>query len=113
MITNDNGGIIDDTIITNLPNYINVVFNAGCKHKDLEHIRKLADEKWKNKDITINYIEDRSLVALQGPKANKALQTLVPSNLSNLNFMEAVLLNIPHINEQVLVSRCGYTGKLE
>jgi len=109
LLTTETGGIIDDTIITNLPDYLNVVFNAGCKLKDIAHIKKVQEEKFANKDIRIEYI-DRSLIALQGPKAAKALQSLVAANLSNLSFMEAIEMEIPHINEKALVSRCGYTG---
>jgi aminomethyltransferase len=61
--------------------------------------------------VKIEYVEDRSLVALQGPKAAATLQSLVAGNLSNLNFMEASLMAVPNIDETVLVSRCGYTGE--
>jgi len=89
-----------------------VVVNAGCKDKDLKHIyAKLEERKSIDKDVRIEYIEDRSLIALQGPKANKILQSFVGGNLSNLSFMEASLMSIPNIDETVLVSRCGYTGE--
>lgn len=61
--------------------------------------------------MQIEYVQDRSLIALQGPKAVKVLQNLVGGNLSNLNFMEASFMSIPNIDEKVLVSRCGYTGE--
>jgi aminomethyltransferase len=72
---------------------------------------KELDDKWKGKDVKIEYIQNRSLVALQGPKAATVLQRLVGANLSNLNFMEATFIPIPSIDETVLVSRCGYTGE--
>lgn len=85
--------------------------NAGCKDSDLANLRRVKDEKFKDKDVTIDYIEDRSLIALQGPKASSTLQNLVAGNLSNLNFMEAAFMAVPNIDENVLVSRCGYTGE--
>ena len=72
---------------------------------------KHKEEKWGGKDITIEYIQDRSLIALQGPKSALVLQKLVGANLSNLNFMEASLIPIPGIDETCLISRCGYTGE--
>ncbi len=72
---------------------------------------KAKEENFKNKDVTIEYIEDRSLVALQGPKAASTLQNIVAGNLSNLSFMEAAFMAVPNIDENVLVSRCGYTGE--
>jgi aminomethyltransferase len=95
------------TIINNR----NVVVNAGCKENDLQNLYNAKEEHWKNKDVHIEYIEDRSLIALQGPKAAGVLQHLVAGNLSNLNFMEASFMAIPNIEETVLVSRCGYTGE--
>jgi aminomethyltransferase len=74
-------------------------------------MRKAKEEFFKNKDVTIEYIEDRSLIALQGPKAASTLQNLVAGNLSNLSFMEAAFMAVPNIEESVLVSRCGYTGE--
>jgi aminomethyltransferase len=66
---------------------------------------------WQGKDIRIEYIEDRSLIALQGPKAAITLQSLVSGKLDSMNFMTAAWLKVPKIEETVLVSRCGYTGK--
>ena len=71
----------------------------------------MKEEQFKDKDVTIEYIEDRSLIALQGPKAVNTLQSLVAGNLSNLSFMEAAFMAVPNIDESVLVSRCGYTGE--
>lgn len=72
---NEKGGINDDCIITKVEdNSFFMVINAGCKDKDLEYMRyhkSLGD--WKNKDVSIIYNEDNSLVAVQGPKAQKAL----------------------------------------
>jgi aminomethyltransferase len=111
LFTNDNGGIEDDTIITNLNDHLNVVINAGCKDKDLQNMRNHLENNFKNKDVRIEYLEDKSLIALQGPKSSNVLQQYVAGNLSNLSFMEASNMAMPSINETVLVSRCGYTGE--
>ncbi len=77
----------------------------------MANLREVKEREFKDKDVTIEYIEDRSLIALQGPKAAHTLQNLVAGNLSNLNFMEAAFMAVPCIDENVLVSRCGYTGE--
>ena len=75
-------------------------------------IRNAKEENFKNKDVTIEYIEDMSLIAFQGPKAASTLQNLVAGNLSNLNFMEASFMAIPNIDETVLVRRLRETAYL-
>jgi aminomethyltransferase len=40
LFTNEKGGIIDDTIITNCGDHLYVVVNAGCFDKDMAHIRQ-------------------------------------------------------------------------
>lgn len=68
---NEKGGINDDCIITKVENdSFFVVINAGCKDNDLEYMRNILNSgDWKNKDISIQYNEDNSLIAVQGPKA--------------------------------------------
>lgn len=68
---NENGGIKDDCIITkDKDDSFFVVINAGCKDKDLEYFNYHRNlHSWKNKDITIVYNEDNSLISVQGPQA--------------------------------------------
>lgn len=35
LIMNESGGIVDDTVISNAGNYIYMVVNGACKHKDM------------------------------------------------------------------------------
>ena len=35
VFTNDNGGIVDDLIVTSAKDHLYVVSNAGCRHKDM------------------------------------------------------------------------------
>ena len=67
LIMLESGGIKDDCIITKVADDdFYVVLNAGCKETDLEHwdAHKPADM-----DVGINYSEENSLVAIQGPKS--------------------------------------------
>lgn len=106
MLTNDNGGIIDDCIITRYEDHSFVVINAGCKDKDIAHFKeKLAEFKG---DVQMEVL-DKSLVALQGPMAQEVLSAYV-DGLNKLPFMSGMLdQNVKGIPVQV--TRCGYTGE--
>jgi len=115
VLTNEKGGVIDDCMITPDEKGINIVLNAGCKDKDMAHIRKHIEqfnaEHPSSDPVRLDYFEDRSLVALQGPKAAATLQSLLPADfdLTKFAFMSSrptVIKGIP-----VVVTRCGYTGE--
>lgn len=108
---NEKGGIIDDAIVTNMPNYLSIVFNAGRKLVDLANLQSFLDGEFKGKDVKIEHMTDRSLVAFQGPKAATVLQRYLTGNLSNLSFMEQAFMEMPQIGEKIGVMRCGYTGE--
>ncbi|XP_064117077.1 aminomethyltransferase, mitochondrial-like isoform X3 [Macrobrachium nipponense] len=111
LFTNDQGGIIDDLICSKTDlGYLYVVSNAGCKEKDLAHMKQqLASFKAAGGDVELEIIEDHGLVAVQGPEAAKILQPLVEGDINQLYFMqtrELVVAGIP-----CRVTRCGYTGE--
>lgn len=68
LLTNEDGGIIDDCIITNKPDHIFIVVNGACKRGDIEHMTKHLHKynQENNTDITLEEVSDRSLLALQG-----------------------------------------------
>jgi aminomethyltransferase len=86
---NEKGGINDDCIITKVENdHYFMVINAGCKDNDLKYMNEhKTSSEWRNKDVNILYNEDNSLIAIQGPKAQKLLDQVVDSNLSDMDFM--------------------------
>ncbi|KAJ3416520.1 hypothetical protein HDV05_001257 [Chytridiales sp. JEL 0842] len=110
LFTNENGGIIDDTVINKQSaDAYYVVSNAGCAEKDLAHIRKhLADFKSKGGDADVTVL-DLSLVALQGPKAVEVVSKITGSDLNDFKFMTGRCMNLDGI--PVYISRCGYTGE--
>jgi len=68
LFTNEQGGIEDDLMVTNFGDCLYLVVNAACKHQDIERLKQhLAPS------VTLEVLEDRALLALQGPKAAAVL----------------------------------------
>lgn len=101
--TNEQGGILDDLMVANLGDHLFVVVNAACKAQDIAHIQAHLPA-----DVTLEVIEDRALLALQGPKAADVLARLQPA-VSTMSFMDIQQLSIDGID--CIVSRSGYTGE--
>lgn len=101
--TDDNGCILDDLMLANRGDHLFVVVNAGCKQADIAYMQKHLSDR-----VDVTYLEDRALLALQGPKAEKVLTELW-AGLYAMKFMdvrEVALHDIPAI-----VSRSGYSGE--
>ena len=101
-LTTDNGGILDDLMFSNRGDHIFVVLNAACKDSDIVHLRTLLEP-----DISIEVIEIRALIALQGP-ASEAVLSEFNSQIKAMNFMDVETLSIA--GAECWVSRSGYTG---
>lgn len=68
VITNEKGGIIDDTVITKVAeDHLYVVLNAGCREKDLAHINKHLEEFNSSGagGVQAHIYDERGLIALQ------------------------------------------------
>ena len=80
----ENGGILDDLMLARWPESIYMVVNGAVKYDDIAHLRmELPDE------ITLNQLDERVLLALQGPKAFEVLKrhTTGRWDLDALTFM--------------------------
>lgn len=115
VLLNDEGGIIDDSIMTALPNgewY--VVTNAGRAAEDEAHI-KAELEKWNkehaDKQVQWKTLDGYGLVALQGPKAAEALQSLTDFDLSTLKFGRSAYAPVGKDKVRCHIARGGYTGE--
>ena len=102
VLTNDDGGSIDDLMITRLEDQLFVVANAAFKARDLMHIKARLGSA-----ATVEIQEDRALIALQGPAASRCLGKW-DKDISRLAFMQAGHFRLAGID--CLISRCGYTG---
>ncbi|MGF1692223.1 glycine cleavage system aminomethyltransferase GcvT [Photobacterium kagoshimensis] len=101
--TNEQGGILDDLMVTNFGDHLFVVVNAACKEQDIAHIQAHLPA-----DVELEIIEDRALLALQGPKAANVLARLNPA-VSDMVFMDATKIDL--LGVECYVSRSGYTGE--
>ncbi|GMS80938.1 hypothetical protein PENTCL1PPCAC_3113, partial [Pristionchus entomophagus] len=112
VFTNEKGGIEDDLIVSKTDkDFLYLVTNAGCIDKDLPYLQSNA-AAWraKGKDVTIETLDGRGLVAVQGPGAAAVLQEGMDIDLSQLYFMNTVVGTVFGI-ENCRVTRCGYTGE--
>lgn len=106
-IPNETGGIVDDLIVYRIKDELYLlVVNASNIQKDWDHISKY------NKTIGAklrNISEDYSLLAIQGPKAIEAMQSLASTDLSEIKFYNFVVSDFAGI-DHVIISATGYTG---
>ena len=103
LLTNDQGGIMDDLMVTNVGGYLFLVVNAACKQQDIQHLQQHIGE-----DCEIEVLEDYALLALQGPQAAAVMARLAPDS-QQMVFMTAAHLEIDGIS--CFVTRSGYTGE--
>ena len=110
-ITNANGGLIDDCIITNAGDHLFLVINAGHEDKDIPHMQAVLDAF--EGSAALEPQVGNGILALQGPKAVQVLSTLVEQNvgddLPNFKFMTGRQLQVSGID--CFVTRSGYTGE--
>ncbi|WP_299434933.1 glycine cleavage system aminomethyltransferase GcvT [uncultured Maribacter sp.] len=106
-LPNETGGIVDDLIVYQIKEeqYLLVV-NASNIDKDWDHITKYNKEF--NADMR-NISEGYSLLAIQGPKAVEAMQSLTSIDLSEIKFYNFKVADFAGI-EHVIISATGYTG---
>ncbi|MFK7782599.1 glycine cleavage system aminomethyltransferase GcvT [Psychroserpens sp.] len=105
-LPNDDGGIVDDLIIYKVKEetYLLVV-NASNIEKDWNWIASKNDVGAEMKDLS----EDYSLLAIQGPKAVEAMQSLSSHDLSEIKFYNFIVGDFAGI-DHVIISATGYTG---
>lgn len=106
MLLDENGGILDDLMVTRWNSGFYLVVNGATKWDDMAHLREnLPDE------VTMTHLEDSALLALQGPKAFAALERVATGEypLSALTFMKGGQFKIA--GADAWISRSGYTGE--
>jgi aminomethyltransferase len=97
------GGVLDDLIATKLEDSrFFLVLNASNKHADLAYLRLALPE------LNFELLDDRALLALQGPEARAVLSRL-GTGTESLGFMSALECSVNDI--PCFITCSGYTGE--
>ena len=106
MLLDEDGGILDDLMVTRRDDGFYLVVNGATKWDDMAHLREhLPDE------VALNHLDEQALLALQGPLAATALARVVEGDqpLDALKFMKAGRFTLA--GADCWISRSGYTGE--
>ena len=105
-LPNENGGIVDDLIVYKIKDeqYLLVV-NASNIEKDWNWISSKNDVGAEMKNISDEY----SLLAIQGPMAMEAMQSLTSVDLAGIKYYHFEVADFAGV-EHVIISATGYTG---
>jgi len=106
LLLDDEGGILDDLIVSRWRQGFFIVVNGATKHGDIAHMRERLPA-----GVTLEHFEDRALLALQGPEAFTALERHTTGQwpLSALTFMQGGPFAVGGV--EAWISRSGYTGE--
>lgn len=103
---NEKGGVIDDIITYKVKdNEYLMVVNASNIEKDWNWITNHNDVNATLENLSDGY----SILAIQGPKAIEAMQSLTSVNLADIKFYNFVIDTFAGI-QNVVISATGYTG---
>lgn len=105
-LPNNEGGIVDDLIIYKIAdNHYMLVVNASNIEKDWNWISSHNDLGVEMENLSDGY----SLLAIQGPKAAEAMQSLTSIDLINMPYYSFQIGEFAGVKD-VTVSATGYTG---
>jgi aminomethyltransferase len=106
VLLNDDCGIIDDLIITKLSEgSFFIVLNASRVDVDLARFEQFISQY----SCKIEKLENRSLVAIQGPKATKILESILDQDIDSIEYMNLRISK--YKGDEIFISRTGYTGE--
>jgi len=103
LFTNRQGGIMDDLMVSNLGDSLLVVVNAACKTQDIAHLRANLGP-----NVEVEVLNDRALLAVQGPEAAAVMARLAPET-GDMLFMDYRAMTI--VGLDCFIGRAGYTGE--
>jgi aminomethyltransferase len=105
-LPNNEGGIVDDLLVYKMKdNQYLLVVNASNIEKDWNWISAQNDMGVEMRNLS----DDYSLLAIQGPKAVEAMQTLTSIDLSEIAYYHFEVADFAGF-ENVIISATGYTG---
>jgi aminomethyltransferase len=102
-LMNNEAGIYDDLIITKIDTGFLIILNAACKDNDFKIISKLLNNRYE-----MNLDENRSLIAIQGPRSVNILDAIL-NGVNKLSFMSGNWFI--YKEQKLFITRSGYTGE--
>ena len=103
LLLTDEGGIIDDLMVTRRGDHFYMVVNGATKHGDLAHLQQRLP-----RGVVVDHMKEQALLALQGPRAGAVMARLVPET-AGLTFMTGGAFSLAGV--KAWISRSGYTGE--
>jgi aminomethyltransferase len=103
LLLSDEGGIVDDLMVTRRGDHFYMVVNGATKFGDIAHMETRLPA-----GVVIDHMKEQALLALQGPKAVDALSRLAPG-VEELGFMSGGAFHVG--GTPAWISRSGYTGE--
>lgn len=101
LLTNEQGGVIDDSVVTARADGFRFVFNASRASVDLEHFEEALGD-------SVRPRPDLGILALQGPSASSVMGRL-GVDTEHFGFMDSKVATVAGV--AVELSRSGYTGE--
>jgi aminomethyltransferase len=103
LLLNDEGGIIDDLMVTRRGDHFYMVVNGATKEGDIAQLTERLP-----RTVVLDHMKEQALLALQGPKAVDVLSRLAPG-VEALGFMMGGAFTLA--GAAAWISRSGYTGE--
>lgn len=106
LLLDENGGILDDLMVTRWETGFYLVVNGATKWDDIGTLLELLPD-----EVNLNHLDESALLALQGPQAFAALERHASGDipLSSLTFMKGAAFQLAGVD--AWISRSGYTGE--
>jgi len=106
LVTNEQGGILDDVLVYRFPAFYMLVVNASNRKKILDWIARHRG----GFDVAVeDQTLERFMLALQGPKSIEILAPLVEHDIAGMKYYTAVECRA--FGASAIISRTGYTGE--
>lgn len=106
LVTNEQGGVLDDVLVYRLANCHMLVVNASNRLKILDWIdQQSAGFDFQLEDLTGSWF----MLALQGPLAVSLMAPLASANIADITYYWAAETQV--MGHPAIVSRTGYTGE--
>lgn len=107
MILDEDGDVLDDIIVTKVEEGFRLVINSSNAEKIKDWFKNILRKK--SFSLNLDYREDISIIALQGPDSKRILEEIFAIELKLNSFSS---MQLTWQQENIFISRTGYTGEL-